>query len=287
MPDIRKIKLPNVITPYKICDDEARYDIHYAGAVNFLPIDSAFANGEMYGITYTRNSDDTVKVNGTAENEVSIYYGSVMLPAGVYMFSGCPANGSTNSYFMTYNFISGSTYRDYIEVTGDPYGYELNTEMEVEAWIVIEQGTTVNNLVYKPMISTSIKEYAPYAMTNKQITDALRDGVASAISELTDVELTNLDDNDVLVYDETNEEWKNEAGHMKTVELTSVQYEALTTAQKNDPHIVYLITDRTAADVVIDDTTTSTGAVWSSDKVSDEIDARIGAAIDDALSASY
>jgi len=80
---------------------------------------------------------------------------------------------------------------------------------------------------------------------NRNYTGGGGSGGASAISDLTDVSLTNLSDGQVLKYDSANEEWVNddEAGGTTSVELTNVQYQALTPEQKNDPTKVYYVTD--------------------------------------------
>ena len=60
----------------------------------------------------------------------------------------------------------------------------------------------------------------------------------------------------------------------KVITLTKAQYDALPTAEKNDPSKVYYVTDYEPplAYVELDDTTTASDKVWSSQKVADYAD---------------
>ena len=55
------------------------------------------------------------------------------------------------------------------------------------------------------------------------------------------------------------------------IELTQAQYDALSSTEKNDPTKYYYIKDAQIAGAEIDDTTTASDKVWSSQKVSTEI----------------
>ena len=59
----------------------------------------------------------------------------------------------------------------------------------------------------------------------------------------------------------------------KYVPITTANYNALPQSEKMDSTKVYFLIDAKVASARIDDTDTSTGKVWSSKKVSDEIDA--------------
>lgn len=68
-------------------------------------------------------------------------------------------------------------------------------------------------------------------------------GGSSTLAGLSDVDLTTPANGEALVYDSTNQEWINaEVGNTKYRELTQVQYDALSTAEKNNG-TVYFITD--------------------------------------------
>lgn len=72
-------------------------------------------------------------------------------------------------------------------------------------------------------------------------------GGTSAISDLTDVNVDEetLTDGQVLKWDDTEGEWVNadESGGSQAIELTKAQYDALPSADKNDPNKVYYVTD--------------------------------------------
>ncbi len=108
------------------------------------------------GITYTVNEDKSVTANGTATaHSVLNLYGNLTLQAGTYMFSGCPSGGSWGTYSMGFGSYNdsgnGATFTKTENYVGQPY-------------IRIGNGTTVNNLTFKPMIEKGNTKttYAPY-----------------------------------------------------------------------------------------------------------------------------
>ena len=126
----------------------------YSGK-NLLPNNAT--SQTINGITYTINEDKTITANGTAtaHSVLNIYNTSLVLQPGTYMFSGCPKNGSWGTYSMGYG-----TYND----SGN--GAIINTTEAFSGvpYIRIANGTTVNNLVFKPMIEigNTITNYEPY-----------------------------------------------------------------------------------------------------------------------------
>ena len=68
-------------------------------------------------------------------------------------------------------------------------------------------------------------------------------GGASAMSDLTDVNLTGLADGDSLVYNSTSSKWVNGQGGGKQTALTQAEYDALVQAGTVDPTVEYFITD--------------------------------------------
>ena len=121
--------------------------------------------------------------------------------------------------------------------------------------------------------------------------------VPTMLNDLGDVEVTDPQDGDELVYDETLGQWVNGAGaaggtwgtitgtlsdqtdlqtelDKKTTEKTKQQYDALPSADKNDPDIIFFVPDYEDSSktwVRLDDTTTASDKVWSSNKVASEI----------------
>ena len=83
--------------------------------------------------------------------------------------------------------------------------------------------------------------------------DAGGSGGASALDDLTDVDITTPTEGDTLVYDSTNSKWINGAGgggSAKQTALTQAEYDALVQAGTVDPTMEYFITDGIPASVV-------------------------------------
>ena len=112
------------------------------------------------GITYTINSDGTVIANGTATNLSTFHLISnttLTLSAGTYILSGCPENGSDNTYRLDINDgasipEAGGQVKDF----GSGKTFTLSENLTLtNVRIRIASGTTINNLVFKPMIRLS------------------------------------------------------------------------------------------------------------------------------------
>ena len=131
----------------------------YSGK-NLLP--NNLTSQTVSGITLTKNSDGTVLVNGTANALVTVYIiGSnvLSLSPGTYTLSGCPGNGSDSTYRLDIN--DGATYRDF----GSGRTFTLTNTLNItNVRIRIASGTTVNNLLFKPMIekASSKTDYEQY-----------------------------------------------------------------------------------------------------------------------------
>lgn len=110
------------------------------------------------GITYTVNTDGTVTANGTATgnnfSEFVLTVNQSWKTKQKYTISGCPAGGSTTTYFIcTYSGradIGSGVTTDYSDLK--------------RVSIRILSGTTVENLVFKPQIElgTAATPYTPY-----------------------------------------------------------------------------------------------------------------------------
>lgn len=122
-------------------------------------------NRTSNGITWTFNLDGTVTVNGTATfNEYNKT--TITLPAGEYYVSGAPSGAKTNTYHIMYtNGLSGGS-NVFFEI-GNVSPLTLSESRSIDFYIRIMSGTTVDNIVFKPMISK--KEYGvlPYLQYKK------------------------------------------------------------------------------------------------------------------------
>ena len=195
-----------------------RSEANILGAKNLLPLATTETQGT---IVWTINNDGTIIANGSSGLSQSQFL--ITVPnelSGNYYFSGCPSGGSDSTY--------------------DIYAIDTNTQEKPKKWDGITQSDsdigdtsqeiqipnghiiqiicrikaeqTVNNLIFKPMLrlSTDVDNtFASYAMTNKELT----------IKKPTPIELTQL------------------------------EYNALTSAEKNDPSKIYMVTDDDATNI--------------------------------------
>lgn len=139
------------------------------------------------GITYTDNGDGTVTVNGTATADANFtchsrypnYVNPLVLNNGAYILSGNPKNAPAGLTLKCGRTYSG-TYNEYGKDRGEGLTVILNgddydeNKVNVQIQIGVQSGTTVNNLIIKPMLrlaSDSDNTYQPYADTNKGLTD--------------------------------------------------------------------------------------------------------------------
>ena len=125
------------------------------------------------GITFTDNGDGTVTVNGTATAATKFYlmntmkFGEIFNRLGAVILNGCPSSGGD------YRIIT-QTSDGYKVDSGN--GILLDKAVTDAISIEIKSGVTVSNLVFKPMLrlaSDPDDTYAPYAMTNRELTEAV------------------------------------------------------------------------------------------------------------------
>lgn len=111
---------------------------------------------EMNGVTCTNNGDGTYTLNGTASGTTNFYILDQVKDLGGKRIVGCPSGGGYNSYRLY--AIRTDTFVDSINEFGN--GVNVSTEFSKDiAWqirIRIQDGVTVNNLVFKPMITTDL-----------------------------------------------------------------------------------------------------------------------------------
>lgn len=111
------------------------------------------------GITYTDNGDGSVTANGTATaTSFFNFYYDKPFEAGNYVFSGCPSGGTQDGYKLLLRYKETPSSGE-IDITHN-YGGDTNFVITPEQAnyavhvivIRIGSGTTVSNLVFKPMI---------------------------------------------------------------------------------------------------------------------------------------
>lgn len=129
------------------------------------------------GVTFTDNGDGTFTANGTSTGNAQTYW--ISIPSATYgeifsgkILSGCPnvagcsiSLEQQDSPWTKYATDNGS---------GATIGNIPSTAGGLAIICRVASGTTVNNVVFKPMIrdaSISDPTYQPYAKTNVELTD--------------------------------------------------------------------------------------------------------------------
>lgn len=119
------------------------------------------------GITCTPNTDadgnfdGTYTLNGTASANALFDIAIVKLNAGTYRLIGCPSGGSSKTYwFYAYIYSSYGEYGSGCNIKAKNDGDNATVK------IVINSGATVENLVFKPMITDDLTatydDFVPY-----------------------------------------------------------------------------------------------------------------------------
>ena len=123
---------------------------------NLLPYPYFHSSMLQAGITYTVNSDGTITANGTAtgRSEFVLSANKTDWANGNYILSGCPSGGSQ----ATYSIITVNGFSD----IGS--GITVPQSELTRISIIIKQGTTVDNLVFKPQLELgdTKTDYVPY-----------------------------------------------------------------------------------------------------------------------------
>lgn len=121
-----------------------------------------------YGVTCTNNGDCTYTLNGTATEDVvlSIAGPPTKNTVGGYKLLGCPINGSKDTYRIVVSYYVNESW----QAEGSDIGNGViidGTYSKINYFIKVESGTTVTNLVFKPMLTTDLEatydDFVPYS----------------------------------------------------------------------------------------------------------------------------
>lgn len=119
------------------------------------------------GVTCTNNGDGTYTLNGTATKAVTLYIAGspTKNTVGGYKLLGCPINGSVDTYRIVVSYYDNSEWR----AEGSDIGNGViidGTYSRLNYLIKVESGTTLTNLVFKPMLTTDLNatydDFVPY-----------------------------------------------------------------------------------------------------------------------------
>ena len=163
-----------------------RDNINKNGAKNLLP-----ANLELYkalntsgtwssneytkdGLTYTINSDYSIKITGTASANTSLVLQHGSFAAGNYI---CSKGYDQNMPVVAVNSVAKAT--NIAEVRTTEVSFTIDSADSAETWVSVytTSGTAygTSGITIYPMYrlaSDKDNTYVPYAMTNKELTDA-------------------------------------------------------------------------------------------------------------------
>ena len=183
MSDISKIKVGS--TSYDIKDADARSRIaaleaiaDVYGAKNLLPTGES---GTYSGLTFTVNADGSITISGTASGNVYYTVACPKLYAGDYILTGYPSSAIGMNCSLYYDEMPGSD-------TGDGQPFTLSQYVDNKnVYIFVLGGTNFTTPVtFYPMIRDARitdPTYVPYAMTNKELTDAVNRGSVSVTAD--------------------------------------------------------------------------------------------------------
>lgn len=134
---------------------------------------------DKYGITFTKNADGSIKASGTSTGNARAFYRGLFLPAGRYLFGGCPSGGSSNTYHVyMWDYTTGArpmrwdgttesandVGTGFQEVLVEP-GHEISINFRIQS------GTTVNDLEFHPIILAGADAGTTWTPSEAEVTD--------------------------------------------------------------------------------------------------------------------
>lgn len=119
------------------------------------------------GVTCTNNGDGTYTLKGTASDNTAISIQGIKVDKQKkYKLVGCPANGKDSTYHLVIVSLKTTNYSDYRYDYGDGIIVDNLQFEDYTINIDVVKGTTVNNLVFKPMLTTNLDatydDFLPY-----------------------------------------------------------------------------------------------------------------------------
>ena len=167
-----------------------------SGARNLIPYPYYETTHAQKGITWTVNEDGTITANGTATDLSQFYFCNDITmglePNKTYSLSGCPSGGSSSTYqvraIMNFQKDGAKTAVD----VGNGVTFTTNDSYSViRIMIDIFQGTTVENLTFRPMLELGsvAHDYVPYHFGGAE--DAKTVNGFAVYTDITQLGLTN------------------------------------------------------------------------------------------------
>lgn len=151
-------KIPNPDYPQEIVNISGKSTIKVVGK-NKLPFPYTQASSTLYGVTFTVQNDGSVLVNGTANggNANIKLYGNYLTIDNKELPGKYISGGTNEVSLRVLNNIDGS-YTLLANDTGN--GAEIDTSTYKKGYIelLVRNGTTVNNVLIKPMVLDSLDD---------------------------------------------------------------------------------------------------------------------------------
>lgn len=145
------------------------------GAKNLCPNNASTVT--QNGVTYTINSNGSVKIAGTATANNSIILGLATLPKGTYMLTTGQSTEQGAAQVLFVQKVSDNTVigRSSDDVGGALGQFTLTGDTEVRFSIWCNNGRTGTITIYPMCRPVNIKNttYVPFAMSNRQLTKDL------------------------------------------------------------------------------------------------------------------
>ena len=142
------------------------------------------------GVTFTNNGDGTYTVNGTASDVAYFPMADPFTDLDLsreYKIVGCPQGGGENSYVVYDD--KNNAYKD----TGNGVVYTPTNQPKI--YIRITKGVTVNNLLFKPMITTDLSatydDFVPYTGDSGRLNEDVAN-LVKGISPITNSEIDTI-----------------------------------------------------------------------------------------------
>ena len=154
----------SLTVPFSPTQDLHGYDHPWPGGGGKNKFQVTAATQTISGVTFIVNEDGTVLANGTATDYIGFVLGNATFlteaQSGTYILNGCPSGGSSSTYNIDVAGADG-----YDSGNGVTLRYQP-TISNTATRIRITPGTTVNNLVFKPMIRLATETdatFSPYS----------------------------------------------------------------------------------------------------------------------------
>lgn len=171
---------------------------------NLIPYPYMEMTKTVNGITFTDNGDGSITVNGTATAN-AIYFvrtnSNFTVEKGIYTLSGCPTGGNKSSYSLGIDVYNDKTWLKNFFDYGEGVFVDLTSSVftGLPVYIRVVTGTTVNNLVFKPMLElgNAATDYEPYKAPVTYTPDS--DGKVSGVTLGSDTATLTTDTSGVII----------------------------------------------------------------------------------------